>query len=51
MERRTFIAAIAGGLLAARLAAEAQRRGKTWRIAVLGDGPLCEGKNLSLGRP
>jgi hypothetical protein len=39
------------GLLVAPLAAEAQRRGKARRIGVLGGGPLCEGKNLSLGRP
>jgi hypothetical protein len=49
--RRAFIGTLAGGLLAAPLAAEARRHGKAWRIAVLGGGPLCEGKNLSLGRP
>jgi hypothetical protein len=49
--RREFIGTLTGALLAAPLAAEAQRRGKAWRIAVLGGGPLCEGKNLSLGRP
>jgi hypothetical protein len=48
--RRAFIGTLAGGLLAAPLAAEAQLRGKAWRMAVLG-APLCEGKNLSLGRP
>jgi ABC-type uncharacterized transport system substrate-binding protein len=35
MERRVFIGAIAGGLLAAPLAAEAQRAGKVPRIGVL----------------
>ncbi len=37
MERRTFIGAIAGGLLAAPLAAEGQQAGKVWRIAYLGN--------------
>jgi hypothetical protein len=36
MERRTFLALIPGGLLAAPLAAEAQRMGKVYRIGFLG---------------
>jgi putative ABC transport system substrate-binding protein len=35
MDRRTFIGALAGGLLAAPLAAEAQQSGKAWRIGYL----------------
>jgi putative ABC transport system substrate-binding protein len=35
MERRTFIAAMTGGLLAAPLVAEAQQAAKVWRIGVL----------------
>src|SRR5215813_8997084 len=42
--RRRFMAALAGGFLAAPLAAEAQQRGKVWRIGVLStaDGPEWE---------
>ena len=36
MDRRAFIAGIAGGLLAAPLAAEAQRVGKVYRVGILG---------------
>ena len=36
MERRTFLGMIAGGLLAAPLAAEAQKAGKVPRVGVLG---------------
>jgi ABC-type uncharacterized transport system substrate-binding protein len=36
MDRRAFIAGIAGGLLAAQLAAEAQQVGKVYRIGILG---------------
>jgi hypothetical protein len=32
MERRSFIAVVSGGLLAAPLAAEAQQAGKVFRI-------------------
>jgi ABC-type uncharacterized transport system substrate-binding protein len=39
MERRTFLGVIAGGLLAAPLAVEAQRAGKIWRVGVLGNSP------------
>jgi putative ABC transport system substrate-binding protein len=35
MDRRTFLATVAGGLLAAPLAAEAQQAGKVYRIGVL----------------
>jgi hypothetical protein len=35
MDRRTFLATVAGGLLAAPLAAEAQPAGKVYRIGVL----------------
>ena len=35
MERRAFLATIAGGLLAAPLAAEAQKTGKVWRGGLL----------------
>ena len=40
VERRTFMAMIAGGLFAAPLAAEAQQAAKVYRIGVLSqDGP------------
>jgi len=35
MDRRTFLGAVAGGLLAAPLAAEAEQAGKVWRIGWL----------------
>ena len=38
MERRTFLGVITGGLLAAPLAAEAQQRGKVYRVGYLGLG-------------
>ncbi len=38
MDRRAFIAAVTGGLLAAPLAAEAQPAGKVWRIGVVASG-------------
>ena len=38
IDRRTFLATLAGGLLAAPLAAEAQQAGKVWRIGYLGNG-------------
>jgi putative ABC transport system substrate-binding protein len=38
MERRTFLGAMAGGLLAAPLAARAQQPGKVYRIGYLGIG-------------
>ena len=36
MERRAFLGAVTGSLLAAPLAAEAQKTGKVWRIGFLG---------------
>ena len=39
MERRTFLGVVAGGLLAAPLAAEAQQAGKLYRIGLLGGSP------------
>jgi putative tryptophan/tyrosine transport system substrate-binding protein len=38
MDRRAFIGSLAGGLLAAPLAAEAQPAAKVWRIGVLSSG-------------
>jgi ABC-type sugar transport system substrate-binding protein len=35
MDRRAFLGTLAGGLLAAPLAAEAQQAGKVWRIGLL----------------
>jgi putative ABC transport system substrate-binding protein len=37
MDRRTFISTVAGGLLAAPLAAEGQQAGRVYRIGVLGN--------------
>jgi len=39
IDRRAFLATLAGGLLAAPLAAEAQEAGKVWRIGVLDFAP------------
>jgi len=38
VERRTFMAIVAGGLLAAPLAAEAQSTGKPYRVGYLSSG-------------
>jgi putative ABC transport system substrate-binding protein len=38
MDRRTFLGTLASGLIAAPLAAEAQRAGKVWRLGVLDPG-------------
>jgi hypothetical protein len=38
MDRRTFLGTLAGGLLAAPLAAEAQPAGKVYRIGVVAAG-------------
>src|SRR5262245_19739598 len=42
MERRAFMGALAGGLLAAPLAAEGQQAGKIYRIGILGNVPLTD---------
>ena len=48
LERRTFMAMIAGGLLAAPLTAEAQQSGKVARIGILSPGaPFDAGRNPS----
>jgi ABC-type uncharacterized transport system substrate-binding protein len=39
MDRRAFLGTLAGSLLAAPLAAEAQQAGKIWRVGVLGNSP------------
>jgi putative ABC transport system substrate-binding protein len=41
MKRRAFLGTLAGGLLAAPLAAEALQPGKVWRIGFLGAGTLA----------
>ena len=46
--RRRFLAAIAGGLLVAPLAAQGQQTGKVWRIGFLGDGPRADRVEISL---
>jgi hypothetical protein len=38
VDRRKFLGTLAGGLLAAPLAAEAQEGGKTWQIGLLAGG-------------
>ena len=50
MDRRAFITGIAGGLLAAPLAAEAQPAGKVWRIGYLGYGYPTEPRDLKVFR-
>jgi putative ABC transport system substrate-binding protein len=45
IERRTFLGVIAGGLLAAPLAAEAQRAGTTYKIGYLSPGPAADQLN------
>ena len=42
MNRRTFLSALTGGLLAAPLVAEAQQAGKVFRIGLLGTVPLTD---------
>jgi putative tryptophan/tyrosine transport system substrate-binding protein len=46
MDRRTFIAAVTGGLLAAPLAAEAQQTGKIWKIGWLSSGTRSNKRDL-----
>jgi putative ABC transport system substrate-binding protein len=41
MDRRTFMALVTGGLLAAALAAEAQQAGKVYRIGMLDTAPAA----------
>lgn len=41
MDRRAFLSAIAGGLLTAPLAAEAQAPGKVWRVGMLTGSPYA----------
>src|SRR5713101_3044374 len=57
MERRTFMAMLAGGLLTAPLAAEAQQAGKVYRVGILGEkasdpseARLWQAFRLELGR-
>jgi putative ABC transport system substrate-binding protein len=46
IDRRTFIGAVAGGLLALPLAAEAQQAGKVWRIGVIVTATRTETEHL-----
>src|SRR5690242_15102467 len=46
MRRRAFLATIAGGLLAAPLAAEAQEAGRVYRIGFLGNSTAALEANL-----
>jgi putative ABC transport system substrate-binding protein len=48
MDRRTFIGAVAGGLLAAPLAAEAQQAGKSYRVCFLA---LTPGEDTTSMKP
>jgi ABC-type uncharacterized transport system substrate-binding protein len=48
MPRRVFMASIAGGLLAAPLAAEAQQAGKVYRMGILGNVPLTDTEGARL---
>jgi putative ABC transport system substrate-binding protein len=50
MDRRVFIGALTGGLLAAPLAAAAQPAGKVWRIGYLGYGYPTEPRDLEVFR-
>jgi len=47
MDRRAFISGIAGGLLTAPLAAEAQSAGKMARVGILGIGPAPSPQELA----
>jgi len=46
MERRTFMALVSGGLLAAPLAAEGQPAGRVYQIGVLPPGPIAPRAHL-----
>ena len=48
MERRRFVKVIAGGLLSAPLAAEAQQPGKVFRIGILANVPLTDPEGAPL---
>jgi putative tryptophan/tyrosine transport system substrate-binding protein len=48
VDRRAFISTLAGGLLAAPLAAEAQPAGKVYRIGILGNVPLSDTEGARL---
>ena len=50
MHRRTFLGTVAGGLLAAPLAVEAQKAGKVWQIGYLTSFPLTWGKPATFVR-
>ena len=48
--RRAFVASLAGGLLAAPLAAVAQQAGKVYRIGILRLGPSPSPTQIAEGR-
>jgi putative ABC transport system substrate-binding protein len=48
MQRRTFMALVSGGLLAAPLAAAAQPKPRMWRIGYLGDGSPASRTSINL---
>jgi len=50
ISRRAFIASLAGGLLAAPLAADAQQPGKVYRIGILRPGPRPSAMQIAEGR-
>ena len=45
MDRRTFFGTVAGGLLAAPLAAGAQQAGKVWKLGYLDQGAAVSSKS------
>jgi len=47
VDRRAFIGTLAGGLLAAPLAAEGQQRGKVYRIGILSPSPTPAGPGVT----
>jgi len=46
MKRRTFMALVSGGFLAAPLAAEAQSAGKAWRVGFVGAETLSTNRHF-----
>jgi hypothetical protein len=50
MPRRTFMAIITGGLLAAPFVAQAQQTGDVYRIGFLGNSPRRPSRLISSGR-